>query len=237
MEYIIIDGGSTDGTIDIIRSHASVITYWQSEPDSGISDGFNKGIALSRGRYVAMVHADDWLSPGQLKQGLATLEKTGADFVFGDLLYHHNGAPVFLVHGEADYARRIAHIMPALNHPTIVLRREAYEKQGLFNTDYRLAMDYELLLRLHRAGLKGVYEPLLTGNMALDGASDRNSGRALAEVRRASVAHGYPAIKAWPLYWFRVAKGILRRASERYLPRRWHERLRGRINRNYARLS
>lgn len=237
IEYIIVDGGSTDGTLDIVRANAGTVTHWQSEPDKGISDGFNKGIALSRGRYVTLIHADDWLSPGQLRQGISTLEKTGADFVFGDLIYYRNDTATYRMRGEANYADRIGHVMPALNHPTVIVRRSAYERHGLFDTSYKLAMDYELLLRFHRAGLRGVYDPLLIGNMALDGASDRSSKRALAEVRRASIAHGYSMGLAWFLYGFRVFKDSMRRLSETYMPPALHDRLRKRANQNFAGLK
>ncbi|HEU0162384.1 MAG TPA: glycosyltransferase family 2 protein [Rhizomicrobium sp.] len=235
LEYIIADAGSTDGTIDIIKANLDVVTYWQSEKDRGISDGFNKAIALSRGKYVTILNADDWLSPGQLAFGVETLEKSGADFVFGDLLYHDvNGRVLHRISGEADYARRIGRVMPALNHPTVIVRRHAYAKHGLFDTSLRLAMDYDLLLRLHRAGCRGIYDPRITGHMTLEGASDTHSRRALAEVRDISIRHGQPPLAAWLRFAFRIVKGEARRISQNLLPAPLHARLRGAVNRNYS---
>ncbi len=218
LEYVIVDGGSTDGTLDILHAHRSNIDVLISEPDQGISDGLNKGIALTRGRFVALIHADDWFSPGQLCCAIEVLESSGADYVFGNLIFHLGNRPVHVVRGDATYTRRIDHIMPNLNHPTVIMRRESYERHGLFDTDYRLAMDYELLLRFHRAGLRGFYDPRLTGHMSLDGASDRHAIRSLAEVRAASIRYGYSPVKAWLRFLFRAFKTMVRRTLEKLLP-------------------
>ncbi len=238
LEYIVIDACSTDGTTDLLRASSDVITHWISEPDQGISDGFNKGITLSRGKYVTLLNADDWLSPGQLAKGIETLKESGADFVFGDLIYHDaQGRPLHKVRGDAGYAARIAHRMPALNHPTVIVRRDAYERFGLFDLSLRLAMDYELLLRFHRAGCRGVYDPRMVGHMTLEGVSDTQSRRALAEVRDIAIRHGGWVPREWAYYVFRLVKGESRRFLERILPTVLFQRLRGGINRDFVRLE
>ncbi len=238
LEYIVADAGSTDGTLDIIRANGDIVSHWQSEPDEGISDGFNKGIALSRGKYVTILNADDWLSPGQLAFGVETLEQTGADFVFGDLMYHGaDGLPLYLIAGETDYTRRIGHVMPALNHPTVILRRDAYERFGLFDTTLRLAMDYDLLLRLHRGGCRGVHDGRMIGHMTLDGVSDTQSRKGLAEVRDISIRHGASAPAAWMRYLFRIVKGDTRRLLDRILHPALAKRIRHRINRQFIGLE
>lgn len=238
LEYVVADAGSSDETVDIIQANSDVVSYWQSEPDNGISDGFNKAIALSRGKYIAILNADDWLSPGQLAFGVETLEKTGADFVFGDLIYHDaNRSPLYRIVGEADYARRIANVMPALNHPTVIVRRKVYERFGLFDVTLRLAMDYDFLLRLHRAGCRGVYDARMVGHMSLAGASDAQSRKGLAEVRDISIRHGASKLSAWSRYMFRLAKGDVRRTLERILPAELSRSFRRQINRQFASLE
>lgn len=238
LEYIIADAGSTDGTLDIIRTNGDIVSHWQSEPDKGISDGFNKGIALSRGKYVTILNADDWLSPGQLALGVETLEETGADFVFGDLVYHDaEGRPLYRMAGESDYARRIGHVMPALNHPTVIVRRNAYERFGLFDLTLRLAMDYDLLLRLHRGGCRGVHDPRMIGHMTLEGASDTQSRKGLAEVRDISIRHGASVPSAWTRYLFRIVKGDTRRLLDRLLHPALANSIRRRINRQFIGLE
>jgi glycosyltransferase involved in cell wall biosynthesis len=238
LEYIIVDAVSRDGTHEIIRANADIVTFWKSEPDRGISDGFNKGIALSRGKYVALLNADDWLSPGQLLAGIETLEQRGADFVFGDLIYHDaQGKAVHRICGEASYANRIGYVMPGLNHPTVIVPRTAYEKHGLFDLDLRLAMDYEFLLRLHRAGCHGVYDPRMVGHMSLDGASDAQSRKALAEVREVSIRYGASPFSAWIRYLFHLLKGEVRWILERVLPAEMSQFLRQRINSQFTSLD
>jgi glycosyltransferase involved in cell wall biosynthesis len=233
LEYIVIDGGSTDGTIDIIRANADIISFWVSEPDRGISDGFNKGISRARGKYVQLLNADDWLSPGQLAFGLETLETTGADFVFGDLLYHdQDEGSLYCVSGDPDYAESIARIMPPLNHPTVIVRRAVYERHGLFDIGLRFAMDYEFLLRIHRAGCRGVYDPRMQGHMGLEGVSDSNASAALRESRDIAIRHGYPRFRAHIEFCYRLLKGKVRRSLERLFPRAVSVTLRSLFNRS-----
>ncbi len=94
IEHVVVDGASTDGTQDLLRQRLRPQDFWLSEPDRGIADAFNKGVALARGTYIQFLNADDWLSDGQVAHAVAVLERTGADFVFGDLVFHRDGQPV-----------------------------------------------------------------------------------------------------------------------------------------------
>jgi glycosyltransferase involved in cell wall biosynthesis len=233
LEYIIVDAGSTDGTLDIIRANTDIVTYWQSEPDRGISDGFNKGIALTRGTYIALVHADDWLSPDQLAVAVEALERTGTAFVYGDLIcYGTDGRQRHRIAGEPNYAHRIKNSMPNFNHPTVVVRRTVYEAVGLFDLTLKFAMDYELLMRIHTNGFAGVYEPRILGHMALDGVSDRNVIAANREVRDISMRYGCPTPNAWSRFLFRCLKHRGRRLVEAYMPKTAAARLRRLVNKH-----
>ena len=235
IEYIVIDGGSSDGTVDVLRRYGARIDHWQSEPDRGISDAFNKGLARASGALIGLVNADDWLAPDQIAIGVAALERSGADFVFGDLIYHAaGGRSRFRIKGDPDYARSIGRGMPDVNHPTLLARREVYEQVGGFDPALRCAMDYDWLLRAHRAGFRGLYEPALVGHMTLEGVSDQRFRGAFAEVREIAIRHGQPALAAWALYGYRLAKGSARRRLERLLPAGLHDRLRRRVNRQFT---
>ncbi len=206
-EHVVVDGGSTDGTVGRaqarIRADRDVCI---SEPDRGISDAFNKGVALSRGAYVQFLNADDWMSSDQLEQAVAALERSGADFVFGDLIFYVDGRPAYRYRGDADYVRLLHKRMPSINHPTVLARRSAFERIGLFDPNLRCAMEYDWFLRLHTVGGWGVYEPRIVGHMTHEGVSNLQFRRTIDEVRRIAVHHGRNPLLATVEAGSRLAK-------------------------------
>ncbi|MGH6916954.1 MAG: glycosyltransferase family 2 protein [Geminicoccaceae bacterium] len=190
LEHVVVDGGSDDGTVELLRARLRPQDYWISEPDLGISDAFNKGVALASGDLIQFVNADDWLSPDQVEVAVHGLDATRADFVFGDVFFYRQGRPDFRYVGEPNYAKSIRRRMPTLNHATALVRREAFERVGLFDLRYRCAMDYDWFLRLHLAGGRGVYLPDLVGHMNHDGISNTAYLRTFREVEEIAVAHG-----------------------------------------------
>jgi glycosyltransferase len=206
VEHVLVDGGSTDGSLDIIRRMARPQDYWISERDRGISDAFNKGVALTYGRHVLILNADDWLSPDQIAQSVAALEKANADFVFGDLVFYEGDRPLFRYGGDPGYAKVIRRRWPSVGHPTLLASRDCFERIGLFDPIYKNAMDYDWLLRLHCAGARGVYCPEVTGHMTHDGVSNLQFARTIDEVRRIVIAHGRNPLVAGLEAGFRRAK-------------------------------
>lgn len=238
IEYIIIDGGSTDGTLDIIRKYDDRVDYWLSEPDQGISDAFNKGVRASSGEFIGLLNADDWLSQDQVEQGVKALQASSADYVFGDLLLHdEEGRILYRIKGDPDYARLIHSKMPELNHPTVLARKKAYQRIGLFDTNYRYAMDYEWLLRLHAQGGTGMYVKEISAHMGLGGASDSFYRKALKEVRNIAVRYGQNRFRAEISYRYRVVKGWGRRRSEKWAPKLLFDSLRNLFNPRYSPLK
>ena len=196
IEHVFVDGASTDGTYPLVRRAMRAKDHAISEKDRGISDAFNKGVAMARGRYVQILNSDDWLSPDQIESATRALRTTNADFVFGDLIFYEAGRPSFAYVGDPAYALSIHRRMPAISHPTVLVARTWFEQIGMFDLSYRTAMDYDLLLRLHRAGGRGVYCPDVLGHMTHDGVSNRQFRRTIEEVRRITIAHGRPATLA-----------------------------------------
>ena len=221
VEHVLVDGGSTDGTLDIIRRMARPQDYWISEKDRGISDAFNKGVAMARGRYILILNADDWLSPEQIGHSIAALEKSGADFVFGDLIFYEGERALFRYGGDPTYAKVIRRRWPSVGHPTLLAARGCFERVGLFDPIYRNAMDYDWLLRVHCAGARGVYCPDVVGHMTHDGVSNLQFARTIDEVRRIVVTHGRNPVVAALEAGFRrlktsVAQPIKRRGEPLY---------------------
>jgi glycosyltransferase involved in cell wall biosynthesis len=234
VEYIVIDGGSSDGTLEILRSWSDHIDTWVSEKDLGISDAFNKGISLAGGEFAMLVNSDDWLEPDHLRIAVDGLRACKADYVFGNLIIHDpSGRVLGELVGDPGYADRIAHKMPFINHPSVVCRREAFIKYGLFNTSLHHAMDYEWFLRAFTCGCRGRYLSQLASHVTLEGRSDRWFTRSLAEVRDISIAYGNPAAIAWMRFIGRLLKGHARRKLEWLLPAFIYTFLRSGINRNF----
>jgi glycosyltransferase involved in cell wall biosynthesis len=215
VEHIVVDGGSTDGTIDLLRRRLRPCDFWVSEKDEGISDAFNRGIALSRGHYLQIVSADDWLSPDQLACAVNALSRSGADFAFGDSICYEGGRPTFHAKGDPDYAKSIASRMPMMNHPSMLVNRRAYERFGLFSPKHRNAMDYEWVARVHRNGGHGVYDSAIVAHRGYEGVSIRLFRLSMRETRDIAVAYGRNPLVAEFEYRFRVLKTSLSQPVKR----------------------
>lgn len=175
VEYIIVDGNSNDGTVDLVRSFGTRISRFISEPDRGIYDAMNKGIRMATGEIIGMLNSDDFYSSPEILASVANAFADPAiDAVFGDLVFVD---PNNLEKVVRRYSSKGWHpgkfargFMPA--HPTFFVRRPYYEQLGLFKTDYRIAADYELLIRfLYVNRLNYKYLPLNMVTMRKGGVS------------------------------------------------------------------
>jgi glycosyltransferase len=238
LEHVVIDGGSRDGTLAILEARRGQLAVLLSEPDRGIADAFNKGLVLARGEVVTFVNADDWLEPDQLALGMAALERTGADFVFGDLICHDaSGTGLHRIVGDPDYARRIDRIMPAVNHPTMLVRRAVFDAVGGFDLRWRACMDYDWLLRAHKAGFVGAYAPEVTGHLTLGGVSDAHFALATRELRLIAIEQGLHPLTAWALWAVRLGRAWAQRRLGAVLPRPIHAALRRVVNPSHRRIA
>jgi len=234
IEYIVIDGGSTDGTVELIRSHAGRLSYWHSAPDKGISDAFNMGVALARGDYVGLVNSDDWMSPDQVEQGVRALKASNSPFVFGDLIYYDaQGRRAYRIAGDPGYPAKLWHRMPQVTHPTALVRSSTYARHGLFDPRWKIGMDYDWLLRLNDHGLVGSHTPAIVGNMSLGGVSDRHWRQCLDEHCAIAVGHGGSPLILRSLLLIRKIKIGTRQRLEKWLPRKVIVRLRAAVNSSF----
>jgi glycosyltransferase involved in cell wall biosynthesis len=193
LEYIIIDGASNDGTQEVVSSFGSAIDIFVSDQDDGIADAFNKGILCSSGDIIGLINSDDCLLPGTVNKVVSFFaEHPDVDVLHGDVdLY--------------DGIRFIKKVRPAgrwwypwrlvlFNHPATFVRRSVYERHGLFDKNFHIAMDVEIFLRWIRKSVKIVYLPDVLVVMQAGGVSSQNAKQGYQEVRRALIAYRFPQI-------------------------------------------
>lgn len=152
IEYIIVDGGSRDKTLDIIREFEDHIWKWISEPDEGMYDAINKGLSLANGDIIGIINSDDYYARDAVGAVVeASLDHPEVDVFFGNLnmLSKEDDGSYEEIKGSLEGLSKDM----TLNHPTCFLRREAYEGRA-FRTDYRIVADYELMLRLRKEGAR-----------------------------------------------------------------------------------
>ena len=163
-EYILIDGGSTDGTLDILKDVEPAFDgklRWISEPDDGIYDALNKGLDRSSGTFVVVLGADDVLLDGALARVSAAIEQAPeVDLVYGDAYVVTPGGAVTLQRALAS-PRRLAGLPRSLPvcHQACAFAARVFERLGHFDTSFRIAADYEFYLRFHAAHLASARVP------------------------------------------------------------------------------
>jgi glycosyltransferase involved in cell wall biosynthesis len=150
-EYLVLDGGSTDGTLDLIHTYEEYITHWISEPDGGIYNAMNKGIEMAQGRYVNFMNAGDaYYEAHTLAEVKAALDAhPETDLLYGKLLNYSNGEQgVQYVTGEPVSPWALYKSIP-ICHQTEFIRRELFAELGLYTTDLKIASDYEWVVRYY----------------------------------------------------------------------------------------
>ena len=178
IEHIVIDGCSTDGTVEIVQSYGSRIANFISEPDRGIYDAMNKGLRLATGNIIGILNSDDvYTDPNIITRVVHEFQDKQVDLVFGDVVFVRptNLAKVVRYYSSSDCGpdRFAWGWMPA--HPSCFLRREVYETYGYFKPDYRIAADFEILARfMVKHGVSYSYIPQALVRMRTGGASRAN---------------------------------------------------------------
>lgn len=179
IEYIVIDGASTDETANIVRSYGNKISVFISEPDKGLYDAINKGIRCATGDIVGILNSDDFFASAQI---IDTIVKTfynneNVDAVFADVAYvkaNKTDKVVRLYSSKKfDISRFSRGYMPA--HPSLYAKRELYTHFGLYKADYKIAADFEMMIRLFYTNkIKYVYVPMIFVFMRMGGISNKN---------------------------------------------------------------
>jgi glycosyltransferase involved in cell wall biosynthesis len=187
IEHIVLDGGSDDGTVQVLRQYDDRLAFWKSEPDNGVYDAWNKSLVEARGEWICFLGADDEFLPGAVSAYMALAAKhPEAEYLSSRLRWVHPSGYVNNAHGRAWQWNLFAKRM-CVAHVGSMHRRSLYDRLGVYDVTYRSAADYELLLRA-RDGLRAAYMPVTTAIMRAGGVSDNSS--ALAEAARAKIVSG-----------------------------------------------
>ncbi len=196
LEYIVVDGGSKDGSIDILSKYDSQLDFWISEIDSGIYSAMNKGISLSTGDWLMFINADDYLwSPEVLEKVADQLAKLSSQtrVAYGQImLLDSDGNFLFPIGKPWNQVKKAFKHSMSIPHPGVMHHHSLFKVHGLFDESYKCAGDYELLLRELDTKNAHFIENVIVTGMRKGGVSDRpeETLNSLKEVRRAQLKHG-----------------------------------------------
>ena len=195
-ELIVIDGGSTDGSAELITANSSAMRYWISEPDKGIYNAWNKGLAKANGDWICFIGSDDFLWSDDVLQRMAIrLSQTaaGINVVYGQImLLNQSGGELFRMGAPwVRVASRFKQLM-SLPHPAVMHRKHLFTRHGSFDESYRIAGDYEMLLRELIVKTALFVPDIIVTGMRQGGISSNpgNNVCALKEVRAAQRKNG-----------------------------------------------
>jgi glycosyltransferase involved in cell wall biosynthesis len=206
IEYIIIDGGSTDKTIDIIKKYENKIDYWISEKDNGIYDAMNKGIKVAKGDYIGLLNSDDWLELNAIEKIVNTIQNNkDIDIIHANVRYIKKNSQkiykpklnksAFLWHGMSYY------------HPTYYVRREVY-KELLYDDKYKLLADYKFTLECFKRKYKFYYLDEVITNFSAGGVGTVFWDR-IREGHNIRKEYGYNIFTIYLSTMFRIFKTLI----------------------------
>jgi glycosyltransferase involved in cell wall biosynthesis len=187
IEHVVIDGASTDGTLEILHDLADHRTQILSAPDDGIYDALNKGVSLASGDVIGIMHSDDMFASSKVLERVAReFEDPNIDAVYGDLQYVSATDPNRVIRhwraGEYSSSKLARGWTPP--HPTLYLRREVFERLGSYDASYQISGDYDAILRWFGHGrVRSVYVPEVFVLMRLGGESNGSLGRIIRKSR------------------------------------------------------
>jgi glycosyltransferase involved in cell wall biosynthesis len=182
IEHIIIDGASTDGTLQIISKHNQHINIFVSEPDGGIYDAMNKGIKLATGNIIGILNADDFFATPDILSNVAkAFAEQQTDVLYGDLNYINAKGAIVRKWKSGEYRHGLFNWGWMPPHPTFYCQRSLFERYGFYKLEFGTAADYELMLRfIHANKASAYYLNKVMVNMVLGGVSNKNYRNRLA---------------------------------------------------------
>jgi len=207
VEHIVIDAGSTDGSVAILQRHSSLLAYWVSEPDRGVYDAWNKGLSAATGEWIGFLGADDVLLPDAVSRYLTVCRGTNTQYISSLVRLVRPGQPDKILGQPWSWPAFQRKMTTA--HVGSLHRFDLFDKYGNYNTGYKIAGDYELLLRPGK-NLNSMFLGEITAVMPAGGVSDCFA--ALTEIQRAKIRTG-GRNRLWAFWelWIERLKLVVRR--------------------------
>ncbi|MDD5598543.1 MAG: glycosyltransferase family 2 protein [Victivallaceae bacterium] len=200
-EYIIIDGGSTDGTLDIIRKYEDRLAYWISEPDKGLYDAMNKGIAQASGDLIGIINSDDYYLPGTFRKVAAAFENKSLDdnIFWGDIM--HGDERVL---GWREWNVKRGAFAP---HPSMFCPKKIYDRIGAYSLDYKILADYDFMYRaVNYHHINHIYLPEPIAFFRPGGLASQNILPSLKEELKVKLLYGQPWLTACTVFLLKIIK-------------------------------
>ncbi len=182
IEYIIIDGRSSDGTVDIIKKYESYLACWVSETDKGIYDAMNKGLAKSTGEIIAFLNSDDWYEENTLVKVNRYFEQYNPMILAGRVNTLQKGKWTKYI-GSLDGDKENIRMAMIYKQPAMFVHRGVFDRTGGFNTCYKVAADFEWMLRVHDSGMRVMCVEDVFTNFSSTGISNTNMDLTISEAR------------------------------------------------------
>lgn len=202
LDYVIIDGGSTDGTLDIIEKYRSQLGYFHSEKDEGISDAFNKGIAAAKGDLIGIINSDDLLLPGALKE-VAKAYDGQTDVYRGNVIITNRDTG-FSGRETPSMKFPLAPFTIRCAHQGTFITPDAYKQYGVYDKKFRYMMDYDLLTRFYQRGARFKYVPADVAEFRLGGVSGAASAKKFYDITHVVMNNGGSRLLALYYYVYMV---------------------------------
>lgn len=213
IEIIVVDGGSSDGTLEIIKKYDSFIDYWVSEPDSGIYDAMNKGVSLSNGNWINFMNAGDLFFENSTIEKMLIEVVESCDVIYGNTMFAY---ATFTKEWKASDLSEFWKGMPFIHQSALI--RATLQRQHPFNTSLRIAADFDFFLKIYKNGAKFTFRDLSVSVATLGGVSD--SSRILSVLERWRVVNGHEVNFGSFIYFFyRLIVETIKALSKKLLPK------------------
>lgn len=200
LEYLIIDGGSTDATLKIMQKYQDRLAYWVSEPDQGIYDAMNKGIQRARGEWIHLLNSDDYYHDPQVLARVAAKLHPEKTNYFSMVLAFADGRNKNYKFNFKFWKLYVSAFLP---HPALIVAASQYQKIGLYDIQLKIAADHDLILRLLQF-YPANYADINLVVMRQSGFSANNLKLGCQEFRAVTIRHGLPRWLAWGIYQLKL---------------------------------